>query len=141
MAATFTWTIAQMERNVADGGVVVAHWRVSAEETVGKVTKAPRRRWRAFAEETVGEDTYTASAYGTCGFTPDPSSPDFVPYDSLTEDFVLHWVWHQIDKDETEARLADDIAGQFRIRVQHINTAAGTTVDVVDDVIANQTGV
>ena len=89
MAATFTWTIAQMERNVADGGVTVAHWRVSAED-----------------------GDYTASAYGTCGFTPDPSSPDFVPYDSLTEDFVLHWVWGSIDKDETEARLADDIAGQ-----------------------------
>lgn len=89
MAITYNWTIAQMERNVADGGVTVAHYRVTAED-----------------------GDYTASAYGTCGFTPDPSSPDFVPYDSLTEDFVLHWVWHQIDKDETEARLADDIAGQ-----------------------------
>lgn len=89
MATTYNWTIAQMERNTADGGVVVAHWRVSAID-----------------------GDYTASAYGTCGFTPDASAPDFVPYDSLTEDFVLHWVWHQIDKDETEARLADDIAGQ-----------------------------
>ena len=89
MAATFTWTIAQMERNVADGGVVVAHWRVSAED-----------------------GDYTASAYGTCGFTPDASAPDFVPYDSLTESDVLGWVWGSIDKDETEARLADDLAGQ-----------------------------
>jgi hypothetical protein len=32
-----------------------------------------------------------------------------VAYDNLTEDFVLHWVWHQIDKDETEAALAAKI--------------------------------
>jgi len=93
MAPTFNWTIPTTEYNKADGGVFVAHYRVTAEETVG-------------------EDTYTASAYGTCGFTPDPSSPDFMPYDSLTESEVLGWVWGSIDKDETEARLADDIAGQ-----------------------------
>ena len=52
-----TWTIANLERNVADGGVTVAHWRVTESETVG-------------------EDTYTASSYGTCGFTPDASASD-----------------------------------------------------------------
>ncbi len=30
MAITYTWTIAQLERNTSDGGVTVAHWRVSA---------------------------------------------------------------------------------------------------------------
>ena len=30
-----TWTIANLERNVADGGVTVAHWRVTESETVG----------------------------------------------------------------------------------------------------------
>jgi hypothetical protein len=29
------WTIAQLERNTTDNGVIVAHWRVTAEETVG----------------------------------------------------------------------------------------------------------
>ena len=28
-----TWTIANLERNVADGGVTVAHWRVTESET------------------------------------------------------------------------------------------------------------
>ena len=62
-----TWTIANLERNVADGGVTVAHWRVTEEETVG-----------------TGDDavTYTASSYGTCGFTPDPDADDFVAYDT-----------------------------------------------------------
>lgn len=88
-----TWTIAQLERNTADGGVVVAHWRVTAEETVG-------------------EDTYTASSYGTCGFTPDASAPDFVPYEQLTEADVLAWVWGAVDKDATEAALAANIEEQ-----------------------------
>jgi hypothetical protein len=33
-----TWTIAQLERNTSDGGVVVAHWRATATETVGDDT-------------------------------------------------------------------------------------------------------
>ena len=56
-----TWTIANLERNVADGGVTVAHWRVT---------------------EVDGD--YSASSYGTVGFTPDASADDFVAYDSLT---------------------------------------------------------
>ena len=30
-----TWTISTLERELADGGVVVAHWRAIASETVG----------------------------------------------------------------------------------------------------------
>jgi hypothetical protein len=84
------WTIAQLERNTADGGVTVAHWRVSAEETVG-------------------EETYSASAYGTCGFTPDATADGFVAYDSLTEADVLAWVWDSVDKDATESSLTQKI--------------------------------
>jgi hypothetical protein len=53
-----TWTIAQLERNTSDGGVVVAHWRA-----------------------TLTDGDYSASSYGTVGFTPDPTAPDFVPFD------------------------------------------------------------
>jgi hypothetical protein len=88
-----TWTIANLERNVADGGVTVAHWRVTEEETVG-------------------EDTFTASAYGTVGFTPDASADDFVAYDSLTEEVVMGWVHADVDKDATEAALTANIEGQ-----------------------------
>jgi len=88
-----TWTIANLERNVADGGVTVAHWRVTEEETVG-------------------EDTFTASAYGTVGFTPDASADDFVAYDSLTEEVVMGWVWESVNQEETEAALTANIEGQ-----------------------------
>ena len=33
MAATFTWTIANLERNTSDDGVTVAHWRCDAIKT------------------------------------------------------------------------------------------------------------
>ena len=87
------WNIAQLERNTTDNGVIVAHWRCSKEETVGDVT-------------------YTASSYGTCGFTPDPAAPDFVPYADLTEADVLAWVYESVDKDATEAALTANIEEQ-----------------------------
>jgi len=92
-----TWTIANLERNVADGGVIVAHWRVTETETVGE-----------------GDDavTYSASSYGTVGFTPDADADGFIAFDDLTEADVLGWVYAEVDKHETEAALAADIAGQ-----------------------------
>jgi len=86
MAATFEWKVAQLERNLADGGVTICHWRASASD-----------------------GDYSASSYGTVGFTPDPESEDFVPYDDLTEAQVLGWVWESVDKDATEAALQSKI--------------------------------
>jgi len=88
-----TWTIANLERNLADGGVTVAHWRVTESETVG-------------------DETFTASAYGTCGFTPDPDASDFVAYDSLTEEVVMGWVHAEVDQSATEAALTAKIEAQ-----------------------------
>jgi hypothetical protein len=84
-----TWTIAQLERNTADGGVVIAHWRATAID-----------------------GDYSASSYGTCGFTPDPSDPAYIPYESLTEADVLAWVYESVDKDSVEASLAANIEDQ-----------------------------
>ena len=89
------WQISQMERTLADGGVVVCHWRANASETVG-----------------TGDDavTYSASSYGTAGFTPDPSSSDYVPYDSITEEVALGWCFADgVDKDAIEASLQANI--------------------------------
>jgi hypothetical protein len=82
---------------VADGGVTVAHWRVTESETVG-----------------TGDDavTYTASSYGTVGFTPDADADDFIAYDSLTEATVLGWVYAEVDQSATEAALTANIEAQ-----------------------------
>jgi len=86
MAATFNWTVAQLERNLADGGVTICHWRASASD-----------------------GDYNASSYGPAGFTPDPESEDFVAYDDLTEADVLAWVWESVDKESVEASLQSKI--------------------------------
>jgi hypothetical protein len=78
-----TWTISQLDRHADDGGVIVAHWQATSVD---------------------GE--YSASIYGTASFSPDPDAPGFIPYDELTEDEVLGWVWNDgVDKDATEAAL------------------------------------
>ena len=84
-----TWTIAQLERNTSDGGVTVAHWRVT---------------------EVDGD--YSASSYGTVGFTPDASAEGFVAYDSLDEATVLGWVQAELDQDAIEAALTANITEQ-----------------------------
>ena len=89
-----TWTISTLERELSDGGVIVAHWRATASETVGTDDDAV---------------TYSASNYGTVGFTPDPSASGFIAYDSLTEADVIGWVQAEVDKDAIEASLAAKI--------------------------------
>ena len=88
-----TWTISNLERDIATGGVQVAHWRVTESETVG-------------------DDTFTASSYGTVGFTPDADADGFVAYDDLTESAVLAWVHESVDQDATEAALTANIEAQ-----------------------------
>lgn len=84
-----TWSIGQLDRNAADGGITTAHWSVTAVD---------------------GE--YSASAYGTAGFTPDASAAGFKPYDALTEADVLAWVWGSVDKAAAEASLEAQIEAQ-----------------------------
>ena len=94
MAVVYNWIIENMEHEVSDGGVVTAYWRCNASEDV-----------------TSGDDTttYTSTAYGSCGFTYDASSPDFTPYNDLTEAQVQGWVWEQVSQADTEAALAAEI--------------------------------
>ena len=84
-----TWTISTLERELSDGGVVVAHWRATATD-----------------------GDFSASNYGTCGFTPDPSASGFIAYDSLTEADVIGWVQAEVDQDAIEASLAANIEAQ-----------------------------
>jgi hypothetical protein len=98
MAVTYTWTIANMERNTADDGVTFSHWRC----------------------EGVDGD-HSATAYGTTSHTPDPSDAGFVAYADLTEATVLGWVHASLDKDATESAIADKINA-----MANPTTAAGT---------------
>ena len=82
MAIEYKWSIGTLERHLEGGAVFTAHWRCDASD---------------------GE--FSASSYGTAGFTADPEAEGFIAYDDLTEADVLGWVWESVDKDATEAAL------------------------------------
>jgi hypothetical protein len=97
MAIEYTWSIPTLERKTADGFVYTAHYRVVATD---------------------GE--FSATSYGTAGFTQDPEAESFVPYEDLTEEMVLGWLFNSIDKDATEDALAAKIEAD-----KNPTTAAG----------------
>lgn len=85
MEITYTWTVNPMERNLSNNFVTVAHWQC------------------------VGTDGYYSdSVYSTASWTGEPT----VPYDNLTEQTVLGWVWESVDKAATEAAIASKIEAQ-----------------------------
>jgi hypothetical protein len=81
-----TWTISQLDRKTSDGFVTTAHWRATAID---------------------GDQN--ASVYSTCSWTDGEVT---IPYEDLTEQDVLDWVWVSVDKDATEQALADQIEMQ-----------------------------
>ena len=91
------WTVVQLERNSSDDGVIVAHWRASDSEEVG-----------------TGDDavSHYGSSYGTCSFTPDADSDDFVAFEDITEEMAVGWVKDcpQITVADIEASIANQIA-------------------------------
>ncbi len=90
-------SVVQLVRKSSDDGVIVAHWRASDSEEVG-----------------TGDDavTHYGSSYGTCSFTPDADSDDFVAFDDITEDMAVGWVkaCPQITVADIEASIANQIA-------------------------------
>ena len=81
----FVWSIPQMDRLTSDGYVVTVHYIVNATD-----------------------DTYSASTYGTVGYTQEPGET-YIPYADLTEATVVGWVQTSLGKDTVEASLQSQI--------------------------------
>jgi len=80
------WNITQTDYETANGFITTAHWT---------------------ATEVDGE--YSASVYGTCGFSGTPT----IPYAQVTMQEVLGWCWAGgVNKDAIEESLASNIALQ-----------------------------
>ena len=96
MTTTFTWAIANLERETADGFVFTAHYTVNA-----------------------ADGTYTSGAYGSIGFQrPD----DLIPFAELTEEQVVGWVKEALGGDEKVAEI--EAALQAQLDEQHAPTKA-----------------
>jgi hypothetical protein len=83
MSTTFTWNIAQMEREVEDGFVYTVHYTVDAKD-----------------------DTYAAGAYGSIGL--ERPEDEMIPFSELTPEVVVGWLQDQLGEEkvaEVEAAL------------------------------------
>jgi hypothetical protein len=98
MATTFTWKIANLERETADGFVMTAHYTVTAED-----------------------GTYSSGAYGSLGF----ERPDkLIPFSQLSEELCVQWVQDAFGAEkvtEIEAALQAQLDEQH-----HPSKASGT---------------
>jgi hypothetical protein len=84
---TFTWSISKLVYEIDNGFVTTAYWQAVAVD-----------------------GTYNASIFSTTTW---PLGSPVVPYDQLTQEMVLGWVWASgSDKDTIEASLAANIALQ-----------------------------
>ena len=77
MTTTFTWAIANLERETADGFVYTAHYTVNATD---------------------GE-AYSAGAYGSIGFE---RPEELIPFDDLTPEIVINWVKEKLGEEQVE---------------------------------------
>jgi hypothetical protein len=82
---TFNWQVVQMDRLTSDSFVVTCHYTVNATD-----------------------GDYTASTYGTVGYTQE-TGKSYIPYADLTEAICVGWVQTSIGKDTTEANLQAQI--------------------------------
>jgi len=87
MATTFTWNIAQMERETADGYVFTVHYTVDAKD-----------------------DTYSAGAYGSLAL--ERPEGNMIPFADLTPEVVIGWV-----KEKFGAEKVAEIEGALQAQL------------------------
>jgi hypothetical protein len=98
-----TWTIATLERNTSDDGVIIAHWRASDSELVGDLP-------------------HSGASYGTCGFTPDPTAEGFTAYADITEAQAIEWVKDALGEEAVIA-LENKIAAQIAVSKEPVSAS------------------
>lgn len=87
METTFTWRVAQLERETQDGFVYTLHYTIDANDGV-----------------------YSAGAYGSLGLERPES--EMIPFDSLTEEICVGWAKEKLGEEkvaEVEAALQSQI--------------------------------
>ena len=68
--------------------------------------------WTCSGTQTANGQTYNGSVYSTCQVP--YSSTSFTPYDQLTEQQVLGWIWaNGVDKTATEAAVQQQINNEI----------------------------
>jgi hypothetical protein len=77
-------SINTLERSLPDNTVLTAHWNA-----------------------VIDDGDYSASAYGSQSFTRSEESPEFIPFDDLTEELVLGWLELGSLEDNLKAQITE----------------------------------
>jgi hypothetical protein len=102
---TFTWKVANLERNVADGKVYTVHYTVNAlSDTVD-----PNSESGGF---------FSAGAYGSLGFDGEVTTP----FADLTEEVVIGWVKEQIGAEKV-AEIEATLQAQIDLKITPVSAA------------------
>lgn len=80
MTAT-TWNIANLERELHDGYVYIAHWTVS-----------------------LVDGDHSASAYGSIGL--ERPETDLISFEDLTEELVISWIHDKMGEEKVESIIS-----------------------------------
>ena len=96
MAITTTWSVGNLTRIDADGGVIQAVWNLVAMNDE--------------------EDAKIAQEGGKNVFTYDASASGFIAYADLKESDVLGWIW-EANKE------GDETAAEYKARIESERTA------------------
>jgi len=102
---TFTWKVANLERNVADGKVNTVHYTVNAMSD----TVDPNSESGGF---------YSAGAYGSLGFDGDVTTP----FENLTEEVVVGWVKEQFGAEKV-AEIEAALQNQIDLKITPVSAA------------------
>lgn len=129
MHITTKWNINNMTHNDADGGVVLVYWSCTAQNQIGT--------------NELGSPVYgseSAVEAGKLRLEPNPLSPDFVPYDQLTEETVLGWVYNSLIEgeetaEEAKIRIEENHMGKVEAQIAKKNSQSSGMPWVVKEVV------
>ena len=122
MAINITWSVDNMTRVDADGGVIKVYWTCTASAPVtGGETPLSDVSGGEMAQES-GKNT----------FTYDASSSDFIAYADLKESDVLGWIYDA-------NKVGGETAAEYKARIEAERTAK--VQDQIDRNATQATGV
>ena len=101
MATTTTWSINDLKYNAADGGVFEVRWSLTARDD---------EHTECIAVES-GKETWEY----------DPTAPDWVPIDQLTEEIVIGWVKEHLGAEKV-AEIETNRAGKVQAQIDRKGT-------------------
>ena len=103
---TFTWKVANLERNLADGRVGTVHYTVNAlSDTVD-----PNSESGGF---------YSAGAYGSVGLDGEVT----IDFANLTEEVVVGWVKEALGGAEKVAEIEAALQNQIDLKITPVSAA------------------